>query len=101
MLNPVHGCGENTVMIHKAKPTRPVSFPEWVQFLHADDTLSPGLQETYHSIIGAFLGFCKERRVPANIKLAQEFVELRQLERAPEPRQPHPYSTRPGHQARP
>jgi len=69
----------------KATPDRGLSFPDWAGALRADDSLSPGLRESYRRTLVDFLKFCQQRRVGATVAVARDYVELARLEQAPAP----------------
>jgi hypothetical protein len=69
----------------KTTPGRGLSFPDWAIALRADDSLSPGLRESYRRTLVDFLKFCQQRRAGATVVLAREYVELARLEQAPAP----------------
>ena len=64
---------------------RGLSFPDWAGVLRADDSLSPGLRESYRRTLVDFLKFCQQRRAGATVALAREYMELARLEQAPAP----------------
>lgn len=64
-----------------------LAFPGWSAALAADDSLSPGLRESYRLVIAPFLEFSARRKVGPTVAGAREFVELARLERAPSPAQ--------------
>ena len=61
------------------------SFPGWVPALAADDSLSPGLRESYRQCLTRFLTWCGGRTGVPSVDWAREFVELTRLEHAPSP----------------
>ena len=61
------------------------AFPDWPRQLQADDTLSPGLRESYRHTLQNFLHFCQQRQAAVSVTLARHYVELARLERAPSP----------------
>jgi len=67
----------------KDKPGRSLSFPDWVSKLNTDDSLTPGLRESYRRMLAGFLGFCRQRGAGPGVALAREYVELARLEHAP------------------
>jgi integrase len=69
----------------KATPNRGLSFLDWAGALRADDSLSPGLRESYRRTLVDFLRFCQQRVAGATVVLAREYVELARLEHAPAP----------------
>jgi integron integrase len=69
----------------KSTPGRGLSFPDWAGALRADDSLSPGLRESYRRTLVDFLKFCQQRRAGATVALAREYMELARLEHAPAP----------------
>jgi integron integrase len=69
----------------KTTPSRGLSFPDWAGALRADDSLSPGLRESYRRTLVGFLKFCQQRRAGATVALAREYMELARLEQAPAP----------------
>src|ERR1035437_365858 len=85
------------------KPGGAGFFPRWPEALQADNSLSPGLRESYRRTLEGFEAFCGRRsRAPAasgaltgsagagrraRIALARDYVELQRLERVPGPRQ--------------
>jgi hypothetical protein len=60
-------------------------FPNWSQALQADDSLTPGLRESYRRILTGFLDFCRQRQAVSSVALARDYVELLRLEQAPAP----------------
>jgi len=74
-------------MIPKAKAASspPGSFPDWAARLRVDDSLTPGLRESYRQTLARFLEFCQRRQAGATVALARDYVELARLERAPSP----------------
>ena len=60
-------------------------FPDWPGALQADDSLSPGLRESYRRTLAGFLAFCQRRGRRPSVALAREYVELAQLEEGPSP----------------
>jgi integron integrase len=69
----------------KSSAVPPLAFPDWTARLGADDSLTPGLRQSYRHTLTGFLAFCQQRRVPASVSAARDFVELTRLERAPSP----------------
>ena len=69
----------------KTTSARGLSFPYWAGALRADDSLSPGLRESYRRTLMDFLKFCQRRRAGATVALAREYMELARLEQAPSP----------------
>ena len=61
------------------------SFPGWSPALSADDSLPPGLRESYRQTLKQFLTFCARRQAGPSVGVAREFVELSRLERPPRP----------------
>ena len=58
----------------KATPNRGLSFLDWAGALRADDSLSPGLRESYRRTLVDFLRFCQQRVAGATVVLAREGV---------------------------
>ena len=58
----------------KTTPDRGLSFPDWSGALRADDSLSPGLRESYRRTLVDFLKFCQQRVAGATVVLAREGV---------------------------
>jgi len=58
----------------KATPNRGLSFLDWAGALRADDSLSPGLRESYRRTLVDFLRFCQQRVADATGVLAREGV---------------------------
>jgi hypothetical protein len=58
----------------KATPNRGLSFPDWAGALRADDSLSPGLRESYRRTLVDFLKFCQQRRAGATVAVARDYV---------------------------
>lgn len=54
-------------------------FPNWPQALQADDSLTPGLRESYRRILTGFLDFCRQRQAVSSVALARDYVELLRL----------------------
>lgn len=74
-------------MIPKARAASrpPGSFPDWANRLRADESLTPGLRESYRQTLAGFGQFCQQRQTGTTVAGAREFVELARLERAPSP----------------
>lgn len=68
-----------------ATPKAPLVFPGWPAALAADDSLAPGLRESYRWVISQFLQFCAPRQTGVSVAGAREFVELKRLELSPSP----------------
>jgi hypothetical protein len=62
-----------------------LSFPDWANALRADDSLSPGLRESYRRTIAGFLKYCQQKHTQATVALARAYVEVTRLEQAPAP----------------
>jgi integron integrase len=73
----------NPAPISASKP--PFVFANWPQRLHADDSLTPGLRESYRQTLRRFGEFCRQRGAGASVSKAREYVELSRLELAPSP----------------
>jgi integron integrase len=58
---------------------------DWPQSLAQEESLTPGLRESYGATIRAFLDFCRVRDGGATVAAAREYVELARLERKPGP----------------
>jgi integrase len=64
---------------------RGLAFPDWARQLNAEDSLTPGLRESYRRTLAGFLALCRQRKAGATAALAREYVELARLEHAPAP----------------
>ena len=61
----------------------PFAFPDWVDRLRSDESLTPGLRESYRQTLTQFGEFCRKRTAGASVAQAREYVELERLARAP------------------
>lgn len=68
-----------------AERQRGIEFADWEEVLLRDATLTPGLRELYRQTVRGFREFCGPRGGVGTVRLAREYVELVQLERAPHP----------------
>jgi integron integrase len=59
------------------------AFADWPARLSADDSLTPGLRESYRQTLKGFVEFCRQRATATSVAQAREYVELERLARAP------------------
>ena len=61
-----------------SQPVKP-AFSQWPEWLRADPTVSPGLQESYRRTVAEFLQYCAGRATAVSVAQAREFVGLARL----------------------